>query len=266
MWGSILGGLASGFGSALGGLLGGGSNAEGGGSKKAKHHQLDYDRRRIKALVDGAGDAGIHPLAVLGAASGSGGFAAPVNSGSGWGVGDAIGAGLSSAADTFASLYESDQDRLEREQVRRDTFAQERRERAIETLRSKEMTPERKLALKNAELQNELLTLDVAQSRSKLAAARAAAIGGTVGGSGVGSVVTPFGATLELPRSTDAGTMQNEFGEVVGDTYGWLRWLETQLTDPRTGEGKARKWLRENVPPALSRIPAPGSMKPLWPN
>lgn len=116
MWGSIIsGGLNLLGGLAGSGLFGGGSSAEGGGAKKAKHHALDYDRRRIKAIVDGAGDAGIHPLVALGA-QGGGSFAAPVVDGAGFG--DAVSRGLGVLGDTISDYYEQDQDRQDREYQR----------------------------------------------------------------------------------------------------------------------------------------------------
>lgn len=172
--------------SGVGGLLGAGAGIanmftgeKGQSTKKAKHHQLDYDRRRIKAIVDGANDAGIHPLAALGAA-GSGGFAAPVTSGGGYGLGDAIGAGAD-ALSAFGQLYQSDQDRLEEAAARKDEMAQRQREFAISNLRSKEITPETRLNREYMQLQNEALRQDIlfkATSRSKLAATRAGSSGG----------------------------------------------------------------------------------------
>lgn len=235
----------------LGGLLGGGHEPEGGGAKKAKHHQLDYDRRRISALVNGAKDAGIHPLAVLGAASGSGGFAAPVSSGSNWGVGDTIGAGLSAAADTFSTLYESDQDRLEREEDRKQRERENAYQRHRDTLQDKQYYDARKADAETRRLQNEGLELDNAISRTRLNQMRAAAIGASSGGNSPDSVVTPFGAKLELPRSSSAQTMEDEFSDEVGSVYGFLRWLETQLTNPRTGEG----YVSEGVKSGKYKLP-----------
>lgn len=251
-WGTAIGAVAGGL---LGGLTGGGKKS-GMSAKKAKHHQLDYDRRRIAAIVEGAKDAGIHPLAAIGASSGAGGFAAPVGGGSNFGLGDAIGAGLRDLGGAFSSLYEGDQDRLEREEDRAYNESMRRRQDAIENLRRKEVTPETRLTRENMQLQNDLLRMDIATSRTRLANMRAAAIGGVPD-----TVITPFQNKIELPFSTDAATMQNEFGEAVGDTYGWLRWLESQLTNPRTGEGVAHERMRKDLP----KIPKAGSWKPLLP-
>lgn len=232
MWGQIIGGVLSGLGSAAGaGLFGGGSNAEGGGAKKAKHHQLDYDRRRIKAIVDGANDAGIHPLAAIGAASGGGGFAAPVNAGgSNWGIGDAIGAG----ANAFAELYESDQDRLERAEDRAYNESMERRRNAIETLRSKELTPERKLQLENLRLQNELLSTDIATSRTKLASMR----NDVLGAAGPASVLSSSAGTLAPPggRSDVSAEYPKHWGDDAADVEGWANAFD----DLRSGRYKGK--------------------------
>lgn len=230
MWGPIIGAGINVAGSLLGGLLGGGNNAEGGGSKKAKHHQLDYDRRRIKAIVDGANDAGIHPLAALGASSGGGGFAAPVNpGGSGWGIGDAIGAG----AQAFAELYESDQDRLERAEDRKHAEFVRNRQNAIENLRSKEITPERKLQLENLRLQNELLSTDIATSRTKLASMR----NDVLGGAGPSTVLVGSSGTFAPdPSRSDLDGIARVYGDEMVDLEGASNYFD----DLRHGRVKGK--------------------------
>lgn len=231
MWGPIIAAGISTAGSLLGGLLGGGGSAEGGGAKKAKHHQLDYDRRRIKAIVDGANDAGIHPLAALGAASGGGGFAAPVNpGGSNWGIGDAIGAG----ANAFAELYESDQDRLERAEDRKHEEMVRRQQNAIDNLRSKEITPERKLQLENMRLQNELLSTDIATSRTKLASMR----NDVLGAAGPATVLHgASGDFFPTPGRTDvSGELPKHYGDDAADFEGWANLFD----DLRKGNYKGK--------------------------
>lgn len=249
MWGSIIGGALSAGGSLLGGLLGGsGDNYH---PEVARNDAYKNYIKSIQAIKDAANKHGFHPLALLGSQPGSG-FAAPVPSQApSWSVGDAIGSGLATAGDLYteAQLGEDIKEQRAYDESMR------RRQDAIDNLRRKEITPEVKLQRENMQLQNDLLRMDIATSRSRLAKMRAEAIGGSQG-----SVLTPFHNKIELPLSTDAATMQNEFGEVVGDTYGWLRWLESQLTDPRTGEGHAHRAVRE----ALPSVPKAGSWKGLW--
>lgn len=225
MWGSIIAGGLNLAGGLLGsGLFGGGSSPEGGGAKKAKHHALDYDRRRIKAIVDGAKDAGIHPLAAIGASGGGGSFAAPVNSGSsGWGAGDVVGRALQG----FSELYQSDQDRMEERERYQSEVRERQRERALENLRSKEITPEIRLQRENMQLQNELLRADIATSRSKLFGARHAAVGATAGTPSVispdtGNLVVAPALMPDLVRSptVDAQKASDLYGDVIGELYG----------------------------------------------
>lgn len=241
----------------IAGLFGaGGSSAEGGGAKKAKHHQLDYDRRRVLAVVNGAKDAGIHPLAALGATSGGGGFAAPVNPGSsGFGVGDAIGQGL----DTFSELYQSDQDRLERAEDRAYNESMRRRQNAIDTLRSKEVTPEVRLARENAALQNDLLRMDIATSRTRLAALRAAALGGT--GPGGHTFTAPGGEVFNTAPTTDSQDIENRYGDVAQEVWG----IGNIVRDAHDMMYRNRVIDPEDWEKGLSQIPKAGSMKPLMP-
>jgi len=229
MWGPIIAAGINTAGSLLGGLLGGGGSAEGGGAKKAKHHQLDYDRRRIKAIVDGANDAGIHPLAALGAASGGGGFAAPVNSGSsGFGLGDAISGGMASLSDAFANAYESDQDRMERDQERKEL----QRERALDNLRSKEITPEIKLQRENMQLQNDLLRADIARSRTALANARSVSQGGAPVS---GTYNLPFGMSVTpVPGRASAQDIEDIYGDIGEEVYGGASLIEDIATGRMT--------------------------------
>lgn len=226
--GSILGGIGSilGAGAGIAGMFGGGNLGEGRGAKKAKHHQLDYDRRRIAALVNGAKDAGIHPLAVLGAASGSGGFASPVSSGSGFNVGDAIGLGGNALRD-IASLYESDQDRIERAQDRTDRLDQVERARmdkiAEDTIASGQRDMQNKVHQAEIDRLNSETMLNQAQSRSIIAGMRNKGVGATPP---VRKFNTGIFGDFELrPGASPASDTQ----DVGGEPFEWLTALDTLI-------------------------------------
>lgn len=225
-WGPIIGAGISTAGSLLGGLLGGGGSPEGGGAKKAKHHQLDYDRRRIKAIVDGAKDAGIHPLAALGV-SGGGGFASPVGNGGNW-LGDAIGSGVGALGDAFASAYESDQDRIERAQERSDRKDEIERQRmdqiAADTIAAGERDEERELRKAEIRRLDSETMLNAARSRSELASMRAAAMGAvTTAPSLPPSVKLPYSGTWRLAPGTSPA---NDVANVMGEGHENLAWVE----------------------------------------
>lgn len=260
-WGSILGGIGSilGAGAGIAGMFGGGDLGEGRGAKKAKHHQLDYDRRRIAALVNGAKDAGIHPLAVLGAASGSGGFAAPVSSGSGFNVGDAIGLGGNALRD-IASLYESDQDRIERAQDRTDRNDQIERARmdkiAEDTIASGQRDMQNKVHQAEIDRLNSETMLNNAQSRSIIAGMRNKAIGGAPP---VRSFDTGLFGKFDLrPGSSTASEAQ----DLGGEPFEWLTALDTILYRME----KEMPWLARKPGDDIRKLLPKGTRQPDYNN
>lgn len=213
-WGSLISTAGSLFGGALsGGLFGGGSGAEGGGAKKAKHHALDYDRRRIKALVDGAGDAGIHPLVALGASSG-GGFASPVGTEGGFGFGDAIARGM----ETLGEYYEQDQDRAERDEQRKyDRDQDERRQMdkiADDLVRSK--SEDQAIKESNARIMEHT-------ANARAANARAAAVGAA---RTMNTLVGPGFTASPPPGRATAQEGEDQYGEIGDLLYGGSGFLD----------------------------------------
>lgn len=223
MWGSIIGAGIQTAGGLIGSLLG--------GSKDNYHPEVARNDayknyiKSIQAIKDAAAKHGFHPLALLGSQPGSS-FAAPVPSqDASWGVGDAVGGGISA----FGDAYAEDQLREGEKEERMYEESMRRRQDAIDNLRRKEVTPEVKLQRENMRLQNDLLRMDIAQSRTKLAAARAAAIGGTGGDvlTGPGSVTFS-----PVPGRSSAQDAEDQYGE-AGDLIFGAGGLVEDLTSGR---------------------------------
>lgn len=192
------------------------------GAEEARNTRYLDMITHLRSIVEGAKRAGIHPLAALGS-SGVGGFAMPVSSYGGsagsFGLGDAIGSGLGAIGD---ALYEQDQDRRDREE-RAGLEKARQRERALDILRSKEVTPEVRLQRENMALQNDLLRMDIARSRTALAEARAKALGATNGK----SMTDALGITYTPPGGrASAQQMQDEYGDIVENVYGIGNWMQ----------------------------------------
>jgi len=254
--GSFLGGLGSALSGAAGiaGLFGGGSSAEGGGAKKAKAHALDYDRRRIKAIVDGAGDAGIHPLVALGA-QGSGSFAAPVVAGAGFG--DAVSRGLGvlgEAVRGYGDYYEQDQDRRERAEDRAYQRAQDDDAKFQRILDDQRRIKQEDQALKESEAR---IAEHMANARA--ANARAVAVGAVgpvnslaVPGQKYPRLVDAFGSNWDAAPSSDAESFENRYGDIVSELFGISNlFADWWRSAPRVRVGR---------PPGN---PSPGSRRPL---
>ena len=209
---------------------------------------------KIKWTVDDAKRSGIHPLVALGSQA-AGGFAGPAGGfdtgGSGWG--DAIGDALSATAE----LYESDLDRRERAEQTRYARDQDERARmdqiAADTIASGERAQAQKLREAEIRRLDSETALNAARSRTELMNARHRAVGGA--GITTPSVLTDAFGNQLMPLNTPAETYENHYGDIVNEFYGLSNWLKDVLTDPRTGEGHARKWFREQMSPSVS---APG--------
>lgn len=232
MWSWLGPSLIQGASGVLSNLIGGGNQPEGGGVKKAKHHQLDYDRRRIKALVDGARDAGIHPLVAMGS-SGSGGFAAPVLGGqSSWG--NAIGEAFSTAAE----LYSQDADRAERAREFEYRRGQDDDSRFQQILADQAQA-------KRDQLNERLVEAQIMESRSRTALdlARARAVGAM--GSGSPTTLTDaLGNQLTPPSGrASAQEMQDEYGDIVENVYGVGNWIQDMWS------GKSPSWWPDSWSP-----------------
>lgn len=202
MWGSIIGGALGGVAS---GLLGGGKS-KGPSLGKQKNHALDYDRRRIKALVDGAKDAGVHPLVALGASGGGFSPTVSVGGGSPWGdvIGDALsgfGAGVDQHYQQDADASAADDARFE--QILRDNTPSEYEKLSTELLKAQ---------------------IDDVRSRTALAKARASSVGGA-GPSN--TLVGPGGAVFSpVPGRTSAQDAEDQYGEAGDLIFGGGALLE----------------------------------------
>lgn len=198
-------------GQILGGLLG--------GKKEDTYHpevwrnQRTHDyMRSIRDITLAAKEYGFHPLALLGSQS-AGGFAQPVEGGSSnFGVGDSIGNAISA----FGDLYQGEQDRQMAEQN-----AFQEREDAIQARVDADVArqndPMYRAQLENMALQNDAIRMDMAESRTRIALARAAAIGGPQ----ANVLQGPGGLTFNPPsiRST-AQQGEDQYGEAGDIIFG----------------------------------------------
>lgn len=225
--------------------------------------------KQIQGVTDAAKKYGFHPLALLGSGMQGGGFATPVNSGNQFGVGDAVGEALRGFGSSMENLYASDMDRMQRDEER----GYYERDRALDILRSKEITPEVRLQRENMQLQNELLRSDIATSRTRLAEARA----GAIGGSSSRVLVGPGGLTM-APVGSPSQHWEDEYGE-LGDLVGGGGRMIDDLTsgrivsEPLPGLGYLERawhdWLKSKGLWGILRrpgpvAPAPDYDVPMW--
>lgn len=201
MWPSI---IAAG-GDVLGGVLGGvfGKKNKGPSIGKQKRHALDYDRRRIKAITDGAKDAGIHPLVALGATGGGFSPTISVPGQSSWG--DVIGDAVSRFAGAGAEYMQQDADQ--------EAWDDRQFEKIL-----RENTPEPPSEMDRLNQRIAEATLLEVQSRTALNRARMGALGATVGGEM--SVPRPFGIPVVPTGTAAAEDVENRYGEIAGEVAG----------------------------------------------
>lgn len=219
------------FGELIGSLIGAGASLF--GASKDRKAQKEFAQNGLQWRTQDALNAGIHPLAAIG-------FNGPSYSPVYGNIGSSL-AGMGQGID-----------------------------RAVEATMS---GPERglkgvmdKLQLRNAELQNSMLEAQIADIKRGWSPGTAPArpgAGSTISGS---VIKLPGGKLLPIPPSTNASDMQNEFGEGIGDSYGWLRGADAYFGNPKVKAG-TDKFLEEltgkvvratapRVPSAVGPVPA----------
>lgn len=204
MWPSIIGAVGSLFGGLLNSSSNSAMNAANIGFQRETNQQnqqfiremnknaFDIDSTKVRRLVEDAKAAGIHPLAALGSTV-AGSSAMPVAPSFTSPVVAGSSAMGDSVGDAFAQLAAG-------------------------------------LSLKRQGLENELLAAQVgeARSRSVIAKARAAAVGGPgstlaehiIDPQRTSHVRTPLGVVMTNPNTSDAQTYEDRYGDIVENVAG----------------------------------------------
>lgn len=216
-------------GEILGGIFGGSGEAKAAKAELAFARELNQNR--VQWTVEDAKKAGIHPLAALGASS-LGGFAMPQFV-SGPGLGDSIGAGLSAIGRGVSSVYEQDEDALEREQDRRLQRELQDREHWQRSLDRTAMLNDPGRRLRG--LQEELVKAQIAEtmSRTMLMRQRAASIGGPQAGAVTDQYAVPLvepvtGRVVQPGPASSAQVVADRWGDLIGEAYGISNFVEDQ--------------------------------------
>lgn len=226
-WGAAIGGVLGALG---GGFLGGGKKKSGLGPEGMINWNYKNYVTQVKALKDAASRFGFHPLALMGQSGVSAGQTAPVAGQSSQGdwTSDAIGSLLGTGAD----LYRDDVDSDRYDDARFDAILREQA--AIgEQSRLDEMNE--KIAAAQ---------LEEIRSRTLLNHFRMQQVGGPQQGADPITLTDAFGVKLQ-PSNTGAQAYADQYGDIISEGYGLTNWLKDTFTDPTTGEGLARKYLRE---------------------
>lgn len=262
-WGQVLSGISSvlGAGAGIAKMFGG---EEDNYHPEVWRNQRTHDfMRSIRDVRAAAAEYGFHPLALLGAGAGSGGFAQPV--GGEAGRSSLAGDVMSGAANAFAdigSLYEQDDDRMERERQRLDVLDAQARERYdrriadIENNRLKQLEEQRMRA--DIDRINAETFMISAQTRSQLNQMRQGALGAvSMTPSQPTEVVLPYTGTWALkPGTNSASDVQNMLGEPAEWQAAIENYIWNLLHDPDS-KAKVRIGGPGGLPPIITRGPNP---------
>lgn len=234
-WGAAIGGVLG----ALGGGFLGGKKKTGMGPESMINWNYNNYVTQVKALKDASRRFGFHPLALMGNSGVGGAQVAPVggqSSGGDWAsdaIQNAIGAG--------SELYQQDVDADRYDDERFEHILREQNAIGEQSRRDAADDEYRKAMI------------DEVRSRTMLNQARMSAIGAARPmGTDAGRLTDAFGVALE-PSNTGAQEYADQYGDILSEGYGITNWMKDMFTDPSTGEGLARKFIREKVVPVLPR-------------
>lgn len=245
-WGAFAGQGISALGQLAGGLFG--SSSEKDEAKKARRFaekqfdeskrqfnlQRSYTLNRIYHTVTDAKNAGIHPLAALGAST-PGGFSGSVAGvspmGGSGGIGNAVAGGAMALGDAVGDLYRDDaMDELnERDAAeRRSQYEDMQMQRILEEQRQIGLDER---AAKSQDLRDRLTQEEILRTRAETAAtmARAAAQGGAtpMATSGDGILEDGFGGKWDTKGLTPAEDAERVFGDLGDSWWGFSNMLNS---------------------------------------
>lgn len=221
----------------LSGLLGGGNSA--GHERRANYNMTTRLAKNMpKVLVEGAQEAGIHPLVALGMNPASGGFAQSVMGQPS--TGDVVGSALGAAVTGYQNqrAREADAEALDDAKFQRilDQQSQIARDQQAEKLTAAQI---RNLDADTA------ARLAAATSRSTIANARAVATGGAQ----IKKELTDVFGNNWPADQTPAQDWQNQFGEPGEYIFGGLNLVDSFTrgvdTQVKSADAKLNAWLRK---------------------